>query len=178
MAPAEIELLVKATINGLSHKLEWEHTPYTHYFTVPDINRTDETQSLELSFNKKVKNGNDLIVEIPGSKIFSVLEVKASDENSQTIDIILSDNVDASQDLQGLITVDGVNRLNFNVQGNIIRVYSNERDKMQGVVQINIYKGIKNSFGEKLKSDATYNVSFASAKPAVAFIGEGTFTPA
>ena len=178
MAPAEIELLVKAMINGLSHKLEWEHTPYIHYFTVPDINRTDATQSLELSFNKKVKNGNDLIVEIPGSKIFSVLEVKASDENSQTIDIILSDNVDASQDLQGLITVDGVNRLNFNVQGNIIRVYSNERDKMQGVVQINIYKGIKNSFGEKLKSDATYNVSFASAKPAVAFIGEGTFTPA
>ena len=90
-----------------------------------------------------------LIVEIPGSKIFSVLEVKASDENSQTIDIILSDNVDASQDLQGLITVDGVNRLNFNVQGNIIRVYSNERDKMQGVVQIKIYKGIKNTFGEK-----------------------------
>jgi len=178
VAPAEIELLVKAMINGLSHKLEWEHTPYIHYFTVPDINRTDATQSLELSFNKKVKNGNDLIVEIPGSKIFSVLEVKASDENSQTIDIILSDNVDASQDLQGLITVDGVNRLNFNVQGNIIRVYSNERDKMQGVVQINIYKGIKNSFGEKLKSDATYNVSFASAKPAVAFIGEGTFTPA
>lgn len=178
VAPAEIELLVKATINGLSHKLEWEHTPYIHYFTVPDISRTDKTQSLELSFNKKVKNGNDLIVEIPGSKIFSVLEVKASDENSQTIDVTLSDNVDASQDLQGLITVDGVNRLNFNVQGNIIRIYSNERDKMQGVVQVNIYKGIKNSFGEKLKSDATYNVSFASAKPAVAFIGEGTFTPA
>ena len=146
--------------------------------TIPDISRTDETQSLELSFDKKVKNGNDLIVEIPGSKIFSILEVKASDENSQTIDITLSDNVDASQDLQGLITVDGVNRLNFNAQGNIIRVYSNERDKMQGVVQVNIYKGIKNSFGEKLKSDATYNVSFASAKPAVAFIGEGTFTPA
>ena len=82
VAPAEIELLVKATINGLSHKLEWEHTPYIHYFTVPDISRTDKTQSLELSFNKKVKNGNDLIVEIPGSKIFSVLEVKASDENS------------------------------------------------------------------------------------------------
>jgi len=54
------------------------------------------------------------------------------------------------RDLQGLITVDGVNRLNFNAQGNIIRVYSNERDKMQGVVQVNIYKGIKNSFGEKL----------------------------
>ena len=178
VAPTEIELLVKATINGLSHRLEWEHTPYIHYFTIPDISRTDETQSLELSFDKKVKNGNDLIVEIPGSKIFSILEVKASDENSQTIDITLSDNVDASQDLQGLITVDGVNRLNFNAQGNIIRVYSNERDKMQGVVQVNIYKGIKNSFGEKLKSDATYNVSFASAKPAVAFIGEGTFTPA
>ena len=178
VAPSEIELLVKATINGLSHRLEWEHTPYIHYFTIPDISRTDETQSLELSFDKKVKNGNDLIVEIPGSKIFSILEVKASDENSQTIDITLSDNVDASQDLQGLITVDGVNRLNFNAQGNIIRVYSNERDKMQGVVQVNIYKGIKNSFGEKLKSDATYNVSFASAKPAVAFIGEGTFTPA
>ena len=178
VAPAEIELLVKATINGLSHKLEWEHTPYIHYFTVQDISRTDETQSLELSFNKKVTNVNDLIVEIPSSKVFSILEVKASDENSQTIDITLSDNVDVSQDLQGLITVDGVNRLNFNVQGNIIRVYSDERNKMQGIVQVNIYKGIKNSFGEKLTSDASYNVSFASAKPAVAFIGEGTFTPA
>lgn len=46
-------------------------------------------------------------MEIPGSKEFSVLEVKASDENSQTIDITLSDNVDIAQDLQGLITVNG-----------------------------------------------------------------------
>lgn len=124
-----------------------------------------------------MKNGNDVIVEIPGSKVFSVLEVKASNENSQSIDIIFSDNVDATQDLQGLISVDGVNRLNFNTQGNIVRVYSNEQNKMQGVVQVNIFKGIKNAFGEKLKSDVTYSVSFASAKPAVAFIGEGTFTP-
>ena len=50
----------------MSHKLEWEHTPYIHYFTVPAISRTDKTQSLELSFNIKEKNGNDLIVEIPG----------------------------------------------------------------------------------------------------------------
>ena len=147
-APAEIEKLVKATLNGQTQTPEWEHTPYIHYFRIHDIARTDDTQSLEFTFDKKVKNGNDCIVEIPGSKIFSVLEVKASDENSQTIDVTFSDNVDASQDLQGLITVDGINRLNFNVQGNIIRVYSNERDKMQGVVQVNVFKGIKNSIGE------------------------------
>lgn len=177
-APAEIEKLVKVTLNGQTQTPEWEHTPYIHYFRIHNIARTDDTQSLEFTFDKKVKNGNDCIVEIPGSKIFSVLEVKASDENSQTIDVTFSDNVDASQDLQGLITVDGINRLNFNVQGNIIRIYSNERDKMQGVVQVNVFKGIKNSIGEKLQSNATFNVSFASAKPAVTFIGEGTFTPA
>ena len=176
--PNEVEQLVKAKINGQIQTLEWEHTPYIHYFTIAGITRTNDSQSLELSFDKKIKNGNDLIVEIPGNKEFSVLEVKASEENSRTIDITMSDNVDISQDFQGLITIDGVGTLNFNTRGNIIRVYSNERDKMQGVVQVNIFKGIKNTTGEKLQSDATFNVSFQSAKPAVTFIGEGTFTPA
>jgi len=176
--PAEIEKLVKAKLNGQQQTLEWEHTPYVHYFKIPDITRTDATQVLEFTFDKKVKNGNDCIVDIPGSKTFSVLEVKADGENARTIDIIFSDNLDISQDLQGLITIDGINRLNFNVQGNIIRAYSNEQNKMQGVVQVNIFKGIKNALGEKLQANATFNVSFTSAKPAVAFIGEGTFTPA
>ena len=178
VTPNEVEQLVKAKINRQTQTLEWEHTPYIHYFTIAGITRANDSQSLELSFDKKIKNGNDLIVEIPGNKVFSVLEVKASEENSRTIDITMSDNVDISQDFQGLITIDGVGTLNFNTRGNIIRVYSNERDKMQGVVQVNIFKGIKNTTGEKLQSDATFNVSFQSAKPAVTFIGEGTFTPA
>lgn len=178
VTPNEIEQLVKAKLEGKAITMEWEHTPYIHYFTITNIARANDSQALELTFDKKVKNGNDLIVEIPGSSVFSVLEVKASEENSQTIDITMSDNVDISQDFDGLITIDGINRMNFNVEGNIIRVYSNERDKMQGIIQVNIFKGIKNTTGEKLQSDATFNVSFQSAKPAVTFIGEGTFTPA
>lgn len=176
--PNEIEQLVKAVVDGKTQTLEWEHTPYIHYFTIPNIPRMENSQSLELTFHKKVKNGNDYNVNIPGNKEFSVLQVKASDENSQTLDITLSDNVDIAQDLQGLITVDGIHQLNFNVQGNVIRVYSNEQNKMQGIVQVNIYKGIKNVHGDKLPSDVSFNVSFQSSKPAVSFIGEGSFTPA
>ena len=50
-------------INGLSHKLEWEHTPYIHYFTVPDINRTDEHE-IDLKLAAKV-SGNKKCDLIP-----------------------------------------------------------------------------------------------------------------
>ena len=176
--PEQIEKLVKADLNGASQTLEWEHAAYTHTFAIRRIARAEKTQTLQLTFAQQVKNGNDLLVEIPGSSHFSVLEVKISEDDPKNIDIIMSDNLNKSQDLQGLVLIEGISNLKYSIQGNIIRVYPEQRDRLQGVVQVSVFKGIQSHIGEKLASDVIQQVRIPSAKPKVAFIGKGVFTPA
>lgn len=176
--PEQIEQLITAKLDDRILSLVWDHSPYIHNFTIPDLKREKHSQTLKLTFDKKIKNGNDLLVEIPGENNFSVLDIKVTDDYSQSIDVIFSDNVSPTQDLQGLITIDGINRLNYNVQGNIVRLYTNETSKMRGIVQVNVYRGIMNATGDKLTKEVAQSVSFPSAKPEIRFIGEGTITPA
>ena len=176
--PEQIEQLITAKLDDRILSLVWDHSPYIHNFTIPDLKREKHAQTLKLTFDKKIKNGNDLLVEIPGENNFSVLDIKVTDDYSQSIDVIFSDNVSPTQDLQGLITIDGINRLNYNVQGNIVRLYTNETSKMRGIVQVNVYRGIMNATGDKLTKEVAQSVSFPSAKPEIRFIGEGTITPA
>ncbi|MDR2130522.1 MAG: alpha-2-macroglobulin [Odoribacteraceae bacterium] len=175
----EVEKLVKASLDGKSLSLEWEHvTPYTHHFVARHLERTGETRVLALTFDKQVKNGNDLLVAIPGKENFSVLEIRPGEGDSRDIQVVMSDNLDASQNLRGMVSIEGVDRLNYNIEGNIIRIYSDEQDKLQGTVQVTIFKGIKSLVGVKLPEDVVLHVSFPSVAPKVQFIGRGTFTPA
>jgi uncharacterized protein YfaS (alpha-2-macroglobulin family) len=175
----EIEKLVKASFNGSSPAIEWEHpSPYTHLFTVRQLTRTKETQYLTLVFDRKVKNGEEWQMEIPGEQTFSVLEIRPGERESKSIQVVMSDNLDASQNLRGLVSIEGLDRVNYNIEGNIIRVYSpDEQSKMHGIVQVTVRQGVKSKIGDKLLADVTLPVSFPSVAPEVHFIGSAPFTP-
>lgn len=176
--PEQIEKLVKAAIGNTTLPLEWEHSPYVHKFIISNLNRLNEPQILALTFDQEVTNGITREIEIPDNKTFSVLEIKVANDDSRSIDIIMSDNVNVTQDLQGLVSITGIKHLNYNVQGNIIRIYPDVNDKIEGTVEVNVYKGIRTALDDKkLLVDITEQVSFPSAKPQVNFIGRGTITP-
>ncbi|MDR1415475.1 MAG: alpha-2-macroglobulin, partial [Odoribacteraceae bacterium] len=174
----EVEKLVKASFDKASPDVEWEHlTPYAHLFTVHRLKRGTETKILTLTFNQKVKNGNDLLVEIPGENTFSVLEIRPGDSESRSIQIVMSDNLDASQNLQGLIGVEEVKNMKYDIEGNIVRVYTDEQEKLQGVVQVTVHQGIRSKIGDKLPADITLPLSFPSVNPRVDLFMNAPITP-
>ena len=173
----EVEKLVTATYYGKDVELEWEHdSPYSHAFAARHLERSDLGRVLKLTFDKRVKNGNDLLVEVPGQKNFSVLEARPG-VDTRSIQVLFSDNLDAGQNLKGLVSVEGVERVNYNVQGNIISIYPDVQELFQGTREVTLFKGIRNRMGDKLPEDVTLRVSFPSVAPKVQFVGRGTFTP-
>ncbi|MDR0766315.1 MAG: alpha-2-macroglobulin [Odoribacteraceae bacterium] len=176
--PAEVEQLVKASFHDKKIAVEWEHeSPYSHDFIVRHLARGDDRRVLSLTFDKRVKNGNDLLVEVPGKGSFYALEARPGGQDSRHVEIVMSDRLDASQYLAGLVKIEGIDKLNFAIEGNIILVYTNEQEKLRDAVQVTVFKGIKSKVGDKLPEDAGFQVRFPSVAPKVQFIGEGTFSP-
>lgn len=174
----EVEKLVSAELDNKSIAITWEHETYSHRFTVQHIERNNGVRCLRLMFDEKVQNGDIEEIAIPAIGDFYVIDVKPLNEEASSLNIILSDKVDPSQNLAGLIEIEGVDKLNFNVQGNTIRTYLPEGNHLQGVANVRIHRGIANTSGDKLQDDKTFQVNFPSSKPQAEFIGKGIFSPA
>ena len=178
VANEEVEKLITANLEGKNLPIEWEHNTYSHQFTINDIQKTTSPGTLTLTFDEKVANTGTVKINIPALNDFYAIEANASEDDASSIDIIFSDNIDALQDLTGLVEVEGVKNPNLNVQGNIIRVYLPANNDLQGSVNVRLCRGIANESGTKLQQDQLFPVNLPSAKPQARFIGEGTFTSA
>lgn len=176
-APESFEKKVVALLNGKSLPVEWTHQANQHHFLIRNIERKNESQTLVLTFASDVENGGEQQVVLPGKNQFSVLDIRARADESRSIDITLSDYPDASQDLRGLITAEGIQRLQYEIRGNSLRLYSDRPDEISGSVQVTLHRGIRSRLGEQLLADVTRLVQFPSTRPEVAFIGKGSIAP-
>lgn len=173
-----VEKLLTATLDGKNIPIEWKHDTYNHQFTINDIERSSSSRSLQLTFDDKVSNTGTFSITVPPLNEFYAIEATVSNDDASSLNIVFSDNIDAMQDLTGLVNIEGVKKTDFNIQGNIIRVYLPADNDLQGKADIRVCRGIANEAGDKTQEDQVFSVNLPSTRPEARFVGDGTFTPA
>jgi hypothetical protein len=105
--PAEAESYLSAKLGRKKMEVTWDHSGnLIHKFTVTGIDRTNKLQELTLAWDGSpagVNQKGSLSVNIPPTGEFSILDIVNVPGESQRIDILFSDPVDASQETEGLI---------------------------------------------------------------------------
>jgi alpha-2-macroglobulin len=114
-------------------------------------------------------------VEIPSLSDFKLVNAKVVQNPSQYVLLQFSDPLKEQQNLQGLITIPGVESMEFSIQDNQIFVYPPVRQS--GTKTVRIEAGVRNILDYKMKEPATADVVFEQVAPAVRFTGNGTILP-
>jgi alpha-2-macroglobulin len=176
---SEVEKYLEAKLGKKKILLAWEHSEaLSHKFTISGIGRTNKSQELVISWDGsegKVKQKGSYAVRVPPSAEFSVIDVIANRGESQQIDIIFSDPVDATQDIEGLIWFDPGKGFSISKNSNIITLLP--ETSLQGVFKIKIEPLIKNRNGVLLSTPVIRQLDFTAIYPGIKLSGNGVILP-
>ncbi len=176
----QIESVLQVRKNNQPLELSWEHDAdgKKHVFRADSLVRTAEPQKLLVTWDGKAigdeKKGEEEL-ELPALDVFKVVDVRVVQQPEQYLLIRFSDPLLADQNLEGLVTIDKIDKLRYLVEKNELKVYVPSR--LAGEHEVYISGGIKNALNFKLKESSTMQVRFEDLKPAVRLIGKGTIVP-
>jgi hypothetical protein len=176
---ALVEKTLEAEQTGKSLPIAWSHAQegLTHYFTVGGISRGGEATAVVLSWDGapiRVDDRGRRTVDIPALGAFEVVSIEAISGETRHVLIRFSDSLAREQNLQGLIRVED-RPLTFEVEGNIVRVYST-RDFL-GNVPVSVLPGVRNYADRRLRLRVDRTITFESLRPRVRFVGRGLILP-
>jgi uncharacterized protein YfaS (alpha-2-macroglobulin family) len=173
-----IKNILSVKDNGTSLPVKWYLSGSNKYQLVIDsVSRGKEAKELTLTWNGKVigvDKSINKIFEIPSLTDFKVLGATVANGDEQYITVRFSDPI-LSQNLKGLVTIDGVNDPSFQVSGSELMVYPKTR--IYGNMKINVAKEVKNVNGYQLEKAFETSLAFYELKPVAKIGGDGTFLP-
>ncbi|WP_153796133.1 alpha-2-macroglobulin family protein [Foetidibacter luteolus] len=177
---AKVEKLLNATLNNSNLKITWQHneTSRTHDFIINSIKRVNSAGNILLAWN-----GEALGVDISGKKDipvpaigdFTVLGVRAVQDQEQYALVQFSDPLTVGQALEGLISISNQESVSYAIMGSEVKVYTS--DRLDGAYSLNVHEGIENMWGDKLAKAFTSNVYFENRLPSVKIHGRGEILP-
>lgn len=173
--------LISATQNGKKLAIKWSETNFNrnaYEFTIDSISRAIDDSEIVIEWTGTPivsKSSGKRNYKIPGQNNFSIVEVDISQSPEQKISINFSDPLLKNQNFDGLVTVQNQSKLTYAVDGNILNVYPENR--VTGNVQLEIFTGIKNKEGFKLKKTYSKRVSFEQQKPQLRSVSTGVILP-
>ncbi len=177
---SEMADFMHSTQSGSALEIHWNHSDdgHSHRFVVMDILRGKEPAQVVITWD-----GNSIGVDRKGKKVvavpalgpFEVLQVREINEDTQYIEVRFSEPLQADQDMNGLIRVSNTTNPRFEVDGNIVRVYSSSR--WRTTVNVTVDPGIRNFLGNRLASEKKVELHFEEKLPAVRFVGKGVILP-
>lgn len=106
---------------------------------------------------------------------FYVLDVKVYQDDQHYLKVFFSEPINKTQQLKGLIELEGMKDLTFKVKRNVVTAYL--PSEIIGNRSLNIHTGIKNSAGHKLKNSLETSVFFDEPSPKLKLIGKGSILP-
>ncbi|MBK7712272.1 MAG: hypothetical protein IPJ37_15905 [Bacteroidales bacterium] len=159
--------------------INWDHADnLIHKFTIAGIERTGEVQELTIVWDgtsSGVNQKGSSVVNIPPSGEFSIIDVNGSAGENQKIDIIFSDPLEASQEIQGLIQISPATESTISINSNIISIFPATR--LQGKITLNVESSVKNSKGVALASSFLKQLDFTAVPPGIMTEGNGVILP-
>ena len=177
--PKAIEKILNVEY-GQKLNVKWQHDieKNTYSFSIDSIKKFKEPAILKLNWSGKEINADDkgtFDIEVPAIGSYLVLAVKAVQDQEDYALIQLSEPVNVSQDLTGLITLNNLSDLRFTIDRSQIKVYSTQN--LEGNYTVNVDAGIENIQGKKLEQAKTANIVFENKNPSVTIAGSGTILP-
>jgi uncharacterized protein YfaS (alpha-2-macroglobulin family) len=177
---AAVEKIMAASQEGKALKVTWTHTAEgkQHPFVIEDVTRKETASIVKLALDGQplgISQGDTREVEIPALGDFKVMNVRVDQSSSQHVIIQFSDPLNEKQNLDGLVTLNDVGTLDFDIKDNEIRVYPPVRQA--GSKTLTLEAGIRNVLDYKMKEDTTVDVVFEQLNPAVRFTGKGSILP-
>ncbi|WP_435413948.1 alpha-2-macroglobulin family protein [Polaribacter aestuariivivens] len=176
-----VKKLLKASQKEISKNIVWNESfkkSKVFEFKIDSIQRFEEDSKLKISWNGKPikaesEGENELL--IPGKNNFKVLNVSVVNTSQQYISINFSDALKKQQNFDGLVTIQNLNKPQFVVNGNELKIYTDKNFKEN--ILVSVFEGIVNVHGYKLKSNFTETITFEQKKPQIRAISNGTILP-
>ena len=180
MDQKHLDDLMDLALDGkeLTYKWQSDVNKRKHTFVVDSIERKEEERQVILNYN-----GSSINQQIEGEKTFilpsisnfKVMELKVNQSPNQFVSIYFSDPIDGKQDLKGLLQIKGVSNLKYEVNGNFLKLFTDQR--LTGTKTVIINHSVKNSLGYSLKEDTKLEASFVEVKPRVRLVNNGVILP-
>ncbi|WP_431133995.1 alpha-2-macroglobulin family protein [Psychroserpens mesophilus] len=177
----DAKTLVEASQNGKPLNIHFneliENSKYFE-FRIDSINRMVEDSEILVKWDGKpikANNKGENTLAIPGINNFTIINVESVKSPEQYLSVNFSDPLKKQQNFDGLITIQNVKNPKFSVDGNVLKVYP--EGKLVGDIQVDIFQGISNTDGYKLKTAFSEVISFEELKPMVRLISNGTILP-
>lgn len=173
--------LVEAWQNGKKLKLQWNESiekSKVFEFKIDSINRLIEDSEILVKWNGKAikaDNSGENKFNIPGINNFTIVNVEVVQTPEQYLSLNFSDPLKKQQNFDGLVTIQNSKNPKFIVDGNVLKVYPSS--KLVGNVLVDVFQGITNTDGFKLKKQFSETISFEELKPQVRLISNGTILP-
>ena len=147
-------------------------------FTIDSIQRFVEDSKIDVSWNGdaiNAENEGENSILIPGKNNFTIISTNVVQSPEQYLSLNFSDPLKKQQKFDGLITLQNVENPKFIVDGNVLRVYPNT--KLTGSIQLDVFQGITNTDGYKLKKPFSETIAFEQIKPQIKLLTSGTILP-
>ncbi|MCD8442237.1 hypothetical protein LNI88_06445 [Tenacibaculum dicentrarchi] len=183
IASDKLSELVKATYNNsnISMNFETSETLVSQaFFKIKNLKRLEEDRDIKVIWDGSSINSSskgERVLTITGKNNFKVLSIEVIDTDKQHIEVSFSDPIKKSQNLQGLIAFKNAQkrRFTYKVTNNIVTIYP--KSSFKNKVELQVFKGIKNTEGFSLKHGYSQTLHFKQLKPLVSFIKSGTIIP-
>jgi uncharacterized protein YfaS (alpha-2-macroglobulin family) len=176
-----VKQIINATQKGKNISIKWDESidmSRSFSFKIDSIKRFIEDSKVNIKWNGKplsVQNTGEKEIIILGKNKFSVVKIDVEHSPELYLKINFSDPLKKQQNFDGLVTIKKAKNLKYIVDGNILKVYPQNR--IVGNVTVKIHKGIKNSDNYKLTKSLSELVTFEQLKPKIRLISNGVILP-
>ncbi len=176
-----IKKLVSVSQNDKKVKIKITQNPKTpnlYTFVIDSIQRFKEDSVIKIKWDGtpfNIEKKNEISFEIPGKTNFKVISATVQEDNNQVLLLNFSDPIKKEQDLSGLIEIETASNFKFTTAGNLVKVFLPE--SLSGELLVEVFQGIQNTEGLKMKKGFSQKVSFQQVNPQVRFLKSGSILP-
>lgn len=174
----KIKKLLTIKSSGKMGAVMWKHNSDG---TAHELMITDIAPDAKLDFNWDGKSigaettGSKSVI-IPKGNVLSVLSIEPGVDGERKLGIYFSQKLKASQDLAGLVTINGSSQgFTLQRQDHMLALYPGE--SLTGNLSVQLHGGVTSSLGYTLGESVQMEVSLDDANPALKLVGSGVITP-
>jgi uncharacterized protein YfaS (alpha-2-macroglobulin family) len=177
---ALVEKSVRVVLDGKDQTVRWDHDAdgFTHRFKVAGLAKGPKDRPVSVQWSGGRLGAPDegtKSVVLPASGTFALLSAQPAPGNDRQIDLTFSEPVKPSQNLDGLVTVEGASDLRYSVRGNRVSVYAPAA--WVGPQKLSVSPGILSIAEHPIREVAAETVTFDHPLPSVKFVGSGAILP-
>lgn len=162
---------------SLTVVVEPTDNPAVFGFTIDNVKKGKEDGTIDIEVNGKPLGVDNVVVRqvtIPAKDRFQFIDAKRITDPENGIQVTFSEPLSTSQNLRGLIEIEGV-KTTTQIQDNVVNVFF--ETTRRNTLKLNVYAGIKSASGKKLETNSTTSFTLQSEKPQVELESKGAILP-